>query len=159
MSGEVTAGQPATDAPRMLLVFDRTQEDPIRPVQVGPRRPDPRLALQVLVGLPWHAYTLPFCAFAYGIAHVFGARTTAAPVFDRAREDFWSSRLAGDEPKPDWLEWQAWLELKHEQAELAIPFRLSDVDIALSLSPPASDAGGGTRTPKLFRAPGPKPGL
>jgi hypothetical protein len=177
MSGEVTAGQPATDAPRMLLVFDRTQEDPIRPVQVGAvlssleeiflvtllrDAPPPdhhgrdwawdydaqslhiNLAgltfgspLQVLVGLPWHAYTLPFCAFAYGIAHVFGAPTTAAPVFDRAREDFWSSRLACEEPKPEWLEWQAWLELKHEEVEQAVPFRLSEVDIALSLPPEA----------------------
>jgi hypothetical protein len=47
--------------------------------------------LHVLIALPWHAFTLPFSSFAYGIAHVFGAPTTAAPMFDRAREDFWTA--------------------------------------------------------------------
>ena len=60
-----------------------------------------------------------------GLAHVFGAPTTAAPVFDRAREDFWSSRLAGDSPEPEWMEWQAWLEYKHEEVERTVPFRLA----------------------------------
>ena len=91
--------------------------------------------LEILLALPWHVYTLPFSAFAYGLAHVFGAPTTAAPVFDRAREDFWSSRLAGDSPKPEWIEWQAWLEYKHEEVARTVPFRLSEVDIALTLPP------------------------
>jgi hypothetical protein len=46
-------------------------------------------------------------------------------------------RLACEEPKPEWLEWQTWLELKHEEVERALPFRLSEVDIALSLPPEA----------------------
>lgn len=180
MTGEVSAGLPAPDAPRMLLVFERAGDEPIRPVQVAAilssleeiflvtllrdaPPPDHRgrewawdydtqsmhirvegltltSSLQLLVGLPWHAYTLPFSAFAYGIAHVFGTPTTAAQVFDRARDDFWSSRLACEEPKPEWLEWQAWLELKHEEVARAIPFRLSEVDIALSLPPEAEAA-------------------
>ena len=76
----------------------------------------------------------------YGIAHVFGAPTTAAPMFDRAREDFWSSRLACEEPRPEWLQWQAWLELKHEEVARLVPFQLSEVDIALSLPPEAEAA-------------------
>jgi hypothetical protein len=95
--------------------------------------------LEVVLALPWHVYTVPFSAFAYGVAHVFGAPSTSAPVFDRAREDFWSSRLAGDTPKPEWMEWQAWLEYKHEEVAPTVPFRLSEVDIALAL-PPAPEA-------------------
>jgi hypothetical protein len=91
--------------------------------------------LEVLLSLPWHVYTLPFSAFAYGIAHVFGVPSRSAPMFDRAREDFWSTRLAGADPKPEWLEWQGWLEYKHEQVMRTVPFRLSEVDIALSLPP------------------------
>ena len=45
------------------------------------------------------SYTVPFSAFAYGVAHVFGAPAQAAPLFDRAREDFWSTRLAGGQPE------------------------------------------------------------
>jgi hypothetical protein len=95
--------------------------------------------LEVLLALPWHVYTVPFAAFAYGLAHVFGAPSTSAPVFDRAREDFWSSRLAGENPEAEWMEWQAWLELKHEEVAPTVPFRLSEVDIALAL-PPAPEA-------------------
>ena len=91
--------------------------------------------LEILLAQPWHVYTVPFSAFAYGLAHVFGAPTTAAPVFDRAREDFWSTRLAGDSPEPEWMEWQAWLEYKHEEVERTVPFRLREVDIALTLPP------------------------
>ena len=91
--------------------------------------------LEILLALPWHVYTVPFSAFAYGLAHVFGAPTTSAPVFDRAREDFWSSRLASDSPEPEWMEWQAWLEYKHEEIERTAPFRLREVDIALTLPP------------------------
>ena len=95
--------------------------------------------LHVLLALPWHVYTVPFAAFAYGVAHVFGAPSQAAPVFDRAREDFWSSRLAGSSPKPEWMEWQAWLEHKHEEVVRIVPFRLAEVDIELTL-PPEDDA-------------------
>jgi hypothetical protein len=94
--------------------------------------------LEVLLALPWHVYTVPFSAFAYGLAHVFGAPSRSAPVFDRAREDFWSSRLAGESPKAEWMEWQAWLEYKHEEVA-RVPFRLSEVDVALKL-PPEPDA-------------------
>jgi len=94
----------------------------------------PTLAMTVLVTLPWHVYTVPFSAFAYGLAHVWGSPNTAATLFDRAREDFWSTRLAGDGPKPEWLQWQAWLELKYEQVQL-VPFRLSEVDVVLTLPP------------------------
>jgi hypothetical protein len=94
--------------------------------------------LEILVSLPWHVYTLPFSAFAYGIAHVFGVPARSAPMFERSREDFWSTRLAGADPKPEWMEWQAWLEYKHEQVEQSVPFRLSEVDLALTL-PPESD--------------------
>jgi hypothetical protein len=90
--------------------------------------------LRVLVTIPWHVYTVPFSAFAYGLAHVFGAPATSATLFERAREDFWSTRLAGEQPKPEWLEWQAWLELKYEQVQL-VPFRLAEVDVVLSLPP------------------------
>ena len=95
--------------------------------------------LHVLLALPWHVYTVPFSAFAYGVAHVFGAPSQSAPVFDRAREDFWSSRLAGSSPKPEWMEWQAWLEHKHEEVVRLVPFRLAEVDIELTL-PPEDDA-------------------
>jgi hypothetical protein len=91
--------------------------------------------LEILLGLPWHVYTVPFSAFAYGVAHVFGAPSTSAPVFDRAREDFWSSRLAGESPKAEWMEWQAWLEYKHEEVARTVPFRLAEVDIAPTLAP------------------------
>ena len=91
--------------------------------------------LEILLALPWHVYTVPFSAFAYGLAHVFGAPSRSAPVFDRSREDFWSSRLAGDSPKPEWMEWQAWLEYKHEEVARTVPFRLSEVDIAVTLPP------------------------
>ena len=56
-------------------------------------------------------------------------------MFDRAREDFWSTRLAGGSPRPEWMEWQAWLEYKHEEVERTVPFRLSEVDITLTLPP------------------------
>jgi hypothetical protein len=95
--------------------------------------------LEIVVTLPWHVYTVPFAAFAYALAHVFGPPATSAPVFDRAREDFWSSRLAGDSPQAEWMQWQAWLEYKHEEVARTVPFRLSEVDIELTL-PPASDA-------------------
>jgi hypothetical protein len=91
--------------------------------------------LEIMLALPWHVYTVPFSAFAYGVAHVFGAPSTSAPVFDRAREDFWSSRLAGESPKAEWMEWQAWLEYKYEEMARSVPFRLAEVDIALSLPP------------------------
>jgi hypothetical protein len=90
--------------------------------------------LRVLVTLPLQVYSVPFSAFAYGLAHVFGAPETSAELFERAREDFWSSRLAGEEPHQEWLEWVAWLELKYEQVAL-VPFRLSEVDVLLTLPP------------------------
>jgi hypothetical protein len=96
--------------------------------------------LQVLLALPWHVYTVPFSAFAYGVAHVFGAPSQSAPVFDRAREDFWSSRLAAETPKAEWMEWQAWLEYKHEEAARTVPFQLLAVDIELTLPPPEPEA-------------------
>jgi hypothetical protein len=92
-------------------------------------------SLEIVLALPWHVYTVPFSAFAYGVAHVFGAPSTSAPVFDRAREDFWSSRLAGDTPKAEWMEWQAWLEYKYEESARTVPFRLAEVDIAPALPP------------------------
>jgi hypothetical protein len=81
---------------------------------------------------------VPFSAFAYGLAHVFGAPARAAELFESAREDFWSTRLAGEQPKPEWLEWQGWLEYKYEQVQI-VPFRLSEVDVVLTL-PPEHDA-------------------
>jgi hypothetical protein len=173
MTGEVTAGQPAVEPPRMLLVFERAaSDDPVRPIEVAAiltsleevflvtllrdtPPPDHRgrdwawdyyaeslhvrltaldlAPLRVEVAIPWHVYTVPFAAFSYGLAHVFGAPAQAAPLFERAREDFFSTRLAG-EPKPEWLEWQAWLELKYEQLQI-VPFRLDAVDILLALPP------------------------
>lgn len=98
--------------------------------------------LHVLLALPWHVYTVPFSAFAYGVAHVFGAPSESAPLFERAREDFWSSRLAGGSPKPEWMEWQAWLEYKHEELVRLVPFHLAEVDIELTLPPePESEPG------------------
>jgi hypothetical protein len=91
--------------------------------------------LHVLLAPPWHVYTVPFSAFAYGVAHVFGAPPRSAPVFDRAREDFWTSRLAGGNPKAEWMEWQAWLEHKHEEVLRLVPFSLAEVDIELTLPP------------------------
>jgi hypothetical protein len=91
--------------------------------------------LRVLLALPWHVYTVPFSAFAYGVAHVFGAPSQSAPVFDRAREDFWSSRLAAETPKAEWMEWQAWLEYKHEEVARTVPFQLAEVDITVTLPP------------------------
>src|SRR4051812_1756173 len=175
MTGEVTAGQPAVEPPRIQLVFDRTvPEGPIRPIEVAAiltgleevflvtllRDAPPSdhrgrdwawdydaqslnvqltglelgSPLRVLVTIPWHVYTVPFSAFAYGLAHVFGAPARAATLFESAREDFWSTRLAGEQPKPEWLEWQAWLELKYEQVQ-PVPFRLSEVDVVLTLPP------------------------
>jgi hypothetical protein len=92
-------------------------------------------SLEILLALPWHVYTVPFSAFAYGVAHVFGAPSTSAPVFDRAREDFWSSRLAGEAPQAEWMEWQGWLEYKYEEVARTVPFRLAVVDIAPTLPP------------------------
>jgi hypothetical protein len=105
-------------------------------------------AVHVLLALPWHVYTVPFSAFAYGVAHVFGAPARSAPLFERAREDFFSSRLAGEEPKAEWMEWQAWLEHKHEEIVRLVPFRLGEVDIELTLPPePEADPAGGTPQP------------
>jgi hypothetical protein len=92
--------------------------------------------LRVTLAVPWHVYTVPFSAFAYGLAHVFGPPSESAEVFERAREDFWSSRLAGEHPKPEWMEWQAWLEYKHEQVQRTVPFRLATVDVGLALPAP-----------------------
>jgi hypothetical protein len=91
--------------------------------------------LEILLALPWHVYTLPFSAFAYGVAHVFGAPAQAAPLFDRSREDFWSSRLAGGNPSAEWMEWQSWLEYKHEEVLRTVPFHLEAVDIEVTLPP------------------------
>jgi hypothetical protein len=96
--------------------------------------------LTVLLTLPWHVYTVPFSAFAYGLVHVWGSPSSEATLFARAREDFWSTRLAGDDLKPEWLEWQAWLELKYEQVQL-VPFRLSEVDVVLTLPPEGEESG------------------
>ena len=60
-------------------------------------------------------------------------------MVERAREDFWSSRLAGADPKAEWMKWQAWLEHKHEQIVRLVPFRLGEIDIELTL-PPEPDA-------------------
>ena len=95
--------------------------------------------LQILLALPWHVYTVPFSAFAYGVAHVFGAPAQAAPLFDRSREDFWSSRLAGGNPSAEWMEWQAWLEFKHEEVLRTVPFHLHEVDIEVTLPPETED--------------------
>ena len=92
--------------------------------------------LHVELALPWHAYTVPFSAFAYGVAHVFGAPSHSAPLFERAREDFWITRLAGENAKAEWMEWQAWLEYKHEEVVRLVPFHLAEVDIELTLPPP-----------------------
>ena len=46
---------------------------------------EPRGRLRVLVAIPWHVYTVPFSAFAYGIAHVFGAPAQEESLFERAR--------------------------------------------------------------------------
>jgi hypothetical protein len=91
--------------------------------------------LHVVLALPWHAYTVPFSAFAYGVAHVFGAPSQSAPLFERAREEFWSTRLAGDSPKAEWMQWQAWLEYKHEEVVRLVPFHLGEVDIEMTLPP------------------------
>ena len=94
---------------------------------------EPRL--EVVLTLPWYVYTVPFAAFAYGLAHVFGVPIRAAELFERARQDFWASRLAGSEPRAEWMEWQAWLEYKHEQMQRVVPYRLREVDVALALPP------------------------
>jgi hypothetical protein len=80
-----------------------------------------------------------------GVAHVFGAPSQSAPppsqsapLFDRAREDFWATRLAGTSPTAEWMEWQAWLEYKHAEVGRLVPFHLAEVDIELAL-PPALD--------------------
>jgi hypothetical protein len=86
--------------------------------------------LEVVLSLPWYVYTVP-----YGLAHVFGVPATGAPLFERAREDFWASRLAAANPRPEWMEWQAWLEYKHEQMQRVVPFRLREVDVELTLPP------------------------
>ena len=86
-------------------------------VQIGLEGLTLESPLHVVLALPWHVYTVPFSAFAYGVAHVFGAPSQSAPLFDRAREDFWSSRLAGEQPEAEWMEWQAWLEYKHEEVD------------------------------------------
>jgi hypothetical protein len=91
--------------------------------------------LHVVLALPWHVYTVPFSAFAYGVAHVFGAPAQSAPLFDRAREDFWTTRLSGSSPTAEWMEWQAWLEYKHEEVVRMVPFHLAEVDIELALPP------------------------
>jgi hypothetical protein len=126
---------PPPDHRRREWVWDYDVEA-MNLVLVGLRLESP---LEILLALPWHVYTVPFSAFAYGLAHVFGAPSSSTPVFDRAREDFWSSRLAGESPKAEWMEWQAWLEYKYEEVARTAPFRLAEVDVTLAL-PPAPDA-------------------
>jgi hypothetical protein len=104
-------------------------------VQIGLERLTLESPLHVVLALPWHAYTVPFCAFAYGVAHVFGAPAQSAALFDRAREDFWSTRLAGDSPQAEWMQWQAWLEYKHEEVVRLVAFHLAEVDFELTLPP------------------------
>jgi hypothetical protein len=115
-------------------------------VQIGLEGLTLESPLHVVLALPWHAYTVPFSAFAYGVAHVFGAPSHSAPLFDRAREDFWSSRLAGSSPKAEWMEWQAWLEYKHGEVVRTVPFHLTEVDIELTL-PPALEPEAGPHGP------------
>jgi hypothetical protein len=115
-------------------------------VQIGLEGLTLESPLRVVLALPWHVYTVPFSAFAYGVAHVFGAPSESAPVFDRAREDFWSTRLAGGSPKAEWMEWQAWLEFKHEEVMRTVPFHLTEVDIELTL-PPALEPEPGPHGP------------
>lgn len=103
-------------------------------VQIGLEGLTLESPLHVLLALPWHVYTVPFCAFAYGVAHVFGAPSQSAPLFERAREDFWRTRLAGS-PQAEWMEWHAWLEYKHEEVLRMVPFHLAGVDIELTLPP------------------------
>ena len=117
-----------------------------RPSQIGLEGLTLESPLHVVLALPWHVYTVPFSAFAYGVAHVFGAPSQSAPLFDRAREDFWSSRLAGSSPKAEWMEWQGWLEYKHEEAMRTVPFHLAEVDIELTL-PPAFEPEAGPHGP------------
>jgi hypothetical protein len=123
---------PPPDHPRREWVLDYDTQT----MQVGLEGVALEAAqLHVLLALPWHVYTVPFSAFAYGVAHVFGVPSQAAPLFDRAREDFWSSRLAGGSPKAEWMEWQAWLEHKHEEVVRLVPFHLAEIDIELTLPP------------------------
>jgi hypothetical protein len=122
---------PPPDHPRREWVLDYDTQT----MQVGLEGLALQAQLHVLLALPWHVYTVPFSAFAYGVAHVFGVPSQAAPLFDRAREDFWSSRLAGGSPKAEWMEWQAWLEHKHEEIVRLVPFHLAEVDIELTLPP------------------------
>jgi hypothetical protein len=86
--------------------------------------------LHVLLDLPWPVYATAFSGFAFGLAHVFGAPLRAAAAFERARADFWETRLAADKRKQEWLEW------KRAEAEKRVPFKLREVQIRAHL--PAS---------------------
>ena len=80
--------------------------------------------LDILLALPWHVYTVPFSAFAYGWP------TSSAPPPPPRRCSTARARTSGaavsraTAPKAEWMEWQAWLEYKHEEVERTVPFRL-----------------------------------
>ena len=72
--------------------------------------------LHILLALPWHVYTVPFSAFAYGVAHVFGAPShRRAPLRSRARGLLEQPPRRRQPRSAEWMEWQAWLEYKHEE--------------------------------------------
>ena len=78
----------------------------------------------------------PFSAFAYGVAHVFGAPAhRRAAVRPRPRGLLEQPPRGRAARSAEWMEWQAWLEYKHEEVERTVPFRLAEVDIALTLPP------------------------
>ena len=109
-----------------LAPFCATRPRPITPARMGLglRRQSLHIGLaglrlesplQVLLALPWHVYTGPFSAFAYGVAHVFGPPTARHPCSIARARTSGAPASPASSPKAEWMEWQAWLEYKHEE--------------------------------------------
>jgi hypothetical protein len=83
--------------------------------------------LHLVLDLPATIYIPTFSAFAYGLAHVLGVPYRAGAMFHRARESYFTARVASAEAKDEWLDYKA------AQVERESRLRLKAVDYA---SPP-----------------------
>ena len=92
--------------------------------------------LHVLLELPAIVYAGGFVGICFGIANVLGAPLRAAARFQRAREEFWNSRLSADQSKLDYYEWKRGEATKRQR----LPLKTVDVTDQLPpLPPPAPD--------------------
>jgi hypothetical protein len=69
----------------------------VRTIQLGS-------PLEFVFEIPWEAWAVGGSAFLGGLATLFGVPMKAAAEFEKARAEFWRSRLEADDAKRRWIE-------------------------------------------------------